>query len=207
MDISLVERIVEREWSMFSTVSNVGGPASCQFEPATFRIMRTSQICDWPEPLLQSYHSDLMAAEKQGRNLMSEKYARMMESTFPDEYREIAPLLPEVDAAALAMVEDIVAAHVAWKMETAQKYPLLTDRGRAVLTKDDTRYGTSFETYLRGELKTYSPQTIRLLYEYTMDQKRCGENGTEATLLRQVNQYGYATLEDAEYQNKSKYGS
>lgn len=77
---------------MFSHVSNVGGPASCQMRPDTFKIMRKSQAATWSDELLASYLEDLKAATREGRNIMTEKYARMMESTFPEEYRKLAAI-------------------------------------------------------------------------------------------------------------------
>lgn len=66
---------------------DVGGPASCQMRPDTFKIMRKSQAATWSDELLASYLEDLKTATREGRNIMTEKYARMMESTFPEEYR------------------------------------------------------------------------------------------------------------------------
>lgn len=198
MKESLIGSIIELEWEMFSTVPNEGGQASCQQDPETFRIMRHSQASVWPEKLLESYLGDLAAARSEGRNLMTEKYARMMETTFPREYKEIAGRLPAVDPDALPLIEEIVAANVAWKQESARRHPALNGRGRAIRSRDDTLYGTSFETYLRNELKTYSLKTLRLLHELTGEQKKNGLNAVEATLLHQVKNYGYASLEEAE---------
>ena len=50
--------------------------------------MRTSQAEAWTEKLLKSYYDDLLQAKSHNRNLMTEKYARMMESTFPEEYKK-----------------------------------------------------------------------------------------------------------------------
>ena len=92
----LMSEIIKLEWDMFSHVSNVGGPASCQMRPDTFKIMRKSQAATWSDELLASYLEDLKAATREGRNIMTEKYARMMESTFPEEYRKLAASLPPV---------------------------------------------------------------------------------------------------------------
>ena len=83
---TLVDAVVTAEWEMFSNVQNVGGKASCQMDPKTFRIMRSSQMDNWDDELLGSYLEDLLNARLEGRNLVTEKYARMMESTFPEEY-------------------------------------------------------------------------------------------------------------------------
>ena len=92
----LMSEIIKLEWDMFSHVSNVGGPASCQMRPDTFKIMRKSQAATWSDELLASYLEDLKAATREGRNIMTEKYARMMESTFPEEYRKLAASLSTV---------------------------------------------------------------------------------------------------------------
>ncbi len=195
---TLSTEILEREWKMFSTVANAGGKANCQEDPETFRIMRGSQIGDWPDELLASWLEDLRQAGRAGRNLMSEKYARMMEATFPAEYERLAAGLPSPAQETLALIEEIVAVNLDWKMEIAGRYPALNGRGRPIYTQDDSRWETSFETYLRGELKTYSAKTNRLLHAFTLKQKRGGVNGVETTLLAQVKMYGYASLAEAE---------
>jgi hypothetical protein len=194
----LVQRIVEREWAMFSTVSNVGGPADCQSDPASFAIMRTSQFSGWPGELLESYLADLEIAAREGRNLMSEKYAWMMESAFPGEFAKIAGCLPVPDQDSLALIEEIVAVNLEWKLELNERYPLLSGRGRILRAQDDSVRESSFETYLRGELKTYSPRSLRILHRHTAEQQENGVNGAEAVLLNQVRQYGYASPAEAE---------
>jgi hypothetical protein len=195
---SAVDEVIFLEWEMFSSVSNMGGKAGCQFERATFEVMRRSQIGNWPEKLLASYRNDLLLAARQGRNLMSEKYARMMESTWPEEYAALADELPAVEEETLARIENIVGINVEWKKAACARYPVLGGKGRPVSSNEDSRSDTSFETYLRAELKTYSPKTLRLLHEHTRAQQHAGQNGVEGTLLMQARLYGYASLEEAE---------
>ncbi len=194
----LMSEVIKLEWEMFSHVSNAGGPASCQMRPDTFKIMRKSQAATWPDELLASYLEDLKAAKREGRNIMTEKYARMMESTFPEEYRKLAASLPPVGEETLQKIEAIVAINVEWKAELFDRYPRLSGRGRPLRTAEDSTGETSFETYLRGELKTYSAHTITLLHDLTVRQQQDGVNGAALNLLNQVQQYGYATLEQAE---------
>ena len=165
---------------------------------ATFRIMRISQYSAWGEELLESCLADLRAAQNQGRNLMTEKYARMMKTTFPDEYPAIEKSLPPLDPAAARQIEDIVACHVQWKTALDQKYPHLGDRSRPVRTQEDRTGLPSVETYTRAELQTCSPRTISLYHAATMKRVERGENEAEENLLNQVRQYGFASLEDAE---------
>ena len=183
----LMSEIIKLEWDMFSHVSNVGGPASCQMRPDTFKIMRKSQAATWSDELLASYLEDLKTATREGRNIMTEKYDR-----------KLAASLPPVDKETLQKIEEIVAINVGWKAELFDRYPRLSGKGRPLRTSEDSAMETSFETYLRGELKTYSARTITLLHELTLRQQQDGVNGAALNLLNQVQQYGYATLEQAE---------
>jgi hypothetical protein len=198
MDEKIVLDIVELEWEMFSDVNNMGGKASCQEDFMTFKIMRASQAEAWSVELLRSYYDDLLQAKSQNRNLMTEKYARMMESTFPEEYKRFVNLLPVVDKKTLDQIERIIEINLKWKIETADKYPNLTNRGRVIYTKEDSMNSTSFETYLRGELRTYSSNTIQLYYEMMLDYSKKGENIEEVYLENTVKKYGYESLEKAE---------
>lgn len=194
----IIEQIVEMEWEMFQNVRNTGGRAACQDDFETFDVMRKSQFLIWDLPLLESYWQDLQEGKEQGRNLVMEKYAYMMESTAPKEYEAIATGLPKISEEKQAMVEQIVAIQVGWREEFAEKYPHLSGQARIIHTSEDTLYDISFETYLRGELKTYSMQTLvlygRRIVAFVQEQK----NMTEEIMRYTTAFYGYKTLEDAE---------
>ena len=194
----IIEQIVEMEWEMFQNVRNTGGRAACQDDFETFDVMRKSQFLIWDLPLLESYWQDLQEGKAQGRNLVMEKYAYMMESTAPKEYEAIATVLPKISEEKQAMVEQIVAIQVGWREEFAEKYPHLSGQARIIHTSEDTLYDISFETYLRGELKTYSMQTLvlygRRIVAFVQEQK----NMTEEIMRYTTAFYGYKTLEDAE---------
>lgn len=194
----IVEQIVEMEWEMFQNVRNTGGRAACQDDFETFDVMRKSQFLTWDLPLLESYWQDLQEGKAQGRNLVMEKYAYMMEATAPKEYEAIATGLPKISEEKQAMVEQIVAIQVGWREEFAEKYPHLSGQARIIHTSEDTLYDISFETYLRGELKTYSMQTLvlygRRIVAFVQEQK----NMTEEIMRYTTAFYGYKTLEDAE---------
>ena len=199
----IIEQIVEMEWEMFQNVRNTGGRAACQDDFETFDVMRKSQFLIWDLPLLESYWQDLQEGKAQGRNLVMEKYAYMMESTAPKEYEAIATGLPKISEEKQAMVEQIVAIQVGWREEFAEKHPHLSGQARIIHTsEEDTLYDISFEAYLRGELKTYSMQTLvlygRRIVAFVQEQK----NMTEEIMRYTTAFYGYKTLEDAEQSQK-----
>lgn len=157
MSDQLIERIVRHEWDQFQRTNNEGGRAACQGNWPVFRQMRTSQFMTWTDPLLDSYLADLVEAERVGRNLVTEKYGRMMESTAPQDFHDnIEPYIPRLSDERIATQEHVIATQVAWAEDFRARYPKLGRAMRVLRTAEDTAQSTSFETYLRGELGTYS---------------------------------------------------
>lgn len=197
--LAVAGEIVAHEWAQFQRVNNDGGRADCQGDWPTFHQMRISQFLTWPLPLQESYARDLGEADATGRNLLTEKYARMMASTEPVRYaRQIAPHLPVLGRARVARQEAVIAIQVAWAHDFRQRYPRLGQAMRLLRTAQDTLTDTSFETYLRGELGTYSPPTLGLYEELIEATGAAGENLTAQTITWTVRLGGYEGLADAE---------
>lgn len=194
------KQIVELEWALFDKVQNRGGRAACQDDAWTFSIMRTSQLMAWTEEMRQSYLNDLRAAQAAGRNPLAEKYGYMMARTCPAEYEQIKDQLPPRTAEKDALIRPICAAHVGWLEQLATRYPNLTGRGRVIRREGDSPSCTSFETYLWGELATYSLHTLRLYAAYVARLLEEGRSMNEEILRNTVRQYGYASLDEAEAQ-------
>lgn len=197
--MDLVEEVIRREWDQFQRTENDGGRASCQGNWPMFHQMRASQFMTWPEDLLRSYLDDLDEANRVGRNLVTEKYARMMASTAPDEYRErIEPFIPRLSDERVARQERVIAVQVAWARDFRGRYPKLGAAMRVLTTAEDTPEDTSFETYLRGELGTYSDRTMALYEAMVENLQAAGHNLTEQTVANTVRLGGFADLEEAE---------
>ncbi|NEG55978.1 DUF4125 family protein [Bifidobacterium platyrrhinorum] len=196
---ALRERIVRHEWDQFQRTNNEGGRAACQGNWPVFHQMRLSQFLTWGVPLLDSYAHDLDEADRIGRNLVTEKYGRMMASTAPDEYaRGIEPYIPHLDADRIAHQERVIATQVAWARAFRDRYPKLGEAMRVLTTGEDTHEATSFETYLRGELGTYSDATFALYERMVADLESEGRNLTEETIRNTVELGGFADLDEAE---------
>ena len=137
MDRSDVLReIIERELRMFVNVRNEGGTADCQKLPDSFRLMREMTLCVQTDAVLESYLQDLARAEAEGRNLMTEKYARMDNRIPPLKSRET--------------IDEIVDAESRWRDSLSREFP-------HVILADG--HG-GFRRYLSCELETWSDQTL-----------------------------------------------
>ena len=198
---TLRETIVRHEWNQFQNTNNEGGRASCQGNWPTFHQMRLAQFLTWPDALLKSYEHDLTEADSTGRNLITEKYGRMMASTWPEEFRAtIEPYLPKLTEDRVARQERVIAQQVAWAADFHTRYPKLGEAMRVLRTAEDTQTATSFETYLRGELGTYSDVTFAL-YEAMIGEHAAANprrNLTEETIRNTVRLAGFGGLDEAE---------
>ena len=116
----LVFEITQLEWDMFQHVYNTGGRASCQDNPDTFFKMRMSQWLAYSEEVLESYKADCVKAIENGDNLLWQKYARMMETTYPGEYENVKQYLPEISKESKEKIEEIVKIHMEWDAYMAE---------------------------------------------------------------------------------------
>ena len=189
--------IAKAEFEAFDKVQNEGGRASCQNNWPTFKIMRMSQYMTWTEDMLLQYLYEFKTNYENGRNMIQEKYARMMESTAPDAYARFADKLPPVSEDKKTVMEQIIGFQVKWMEEFATAYPNLAGNARAIHTSEDLPYDTSYETYLRGELGTYSDRMLEMYGRYIVEFAQNGKNATYEIMKNTVRFYGYKDLETA----------
>lgn len=194
----LIEKLVMLEWKAFDKVENQGGRASCQDDYATFSIMRKSQYMLWSTQMLKSFTADFEAANARGWNLITEKYGRMEETTAPEEYAKIKDALPAISDEKKQIIEAIVEIQVGMMEEFAALYPKAAGEARSIRTSEDTPVNTSYETYLRGEISTYSDETLALYGRFVADCAKSGINIAKETITNSALMYGYASLDDME---------
>lgn len=195
----LIAAIIGAEWQMFDKVQNEGGRAACQNDARTFAIMRYSQFAPLPQDVLKSYRDDLAVAAREGRNLLAEKYAYMMEYTDPATFdRTLRDHLPAVSAYKQELCARIANRLIRDEQQFAARYPALHAQGRP--TEGAQADDVSVHVYALGELKTYSERTLE---RYDAWLRAHPEDNISVSVHRvMVQLYGYDSLEAAEARQK-----
>lgn len=189
--------IAKAEFEAFDKVQNEGGRASCQNNWPTFKVMRMSQYMTWTEDMLLQYLYEFKTNYEHGRNMVEEKYARMMESTAPAEYATFADRLPAISEEKKAIMEQVIGLQVKWMEEFALAYPNLAEDARHIHTAEDLPDDTSYETYLRGELGTYSDRMLEMYGRYIVTHAQENRNVAREIMENTVHFYGYQDLDAA----------
>lgn len=189
--------IAKAEFEAFDKVQNEGGRASCQNNWPTFKVMRMSQYMTWTEDMLLQYLYEFKTNYEHGRNMVEEKYARMMESTAPAQYAAFADRLPAISEEKKAIMEQVIGLQVKWMEEFALTYPNLAEDARRIHTAEDLPDDTSYETYLRGELGTYSDRMLEMYGRYIVAHAQENRNVAREIMENTVHFYGYQDLDAA----------
>ncbi len=157
----LLRTIVSIEWSQFDRVRNMGGRASCQDDARRFFVFRVAQYAAFPPSMLEPLCDELERSEREGRNLVQEKYARMMERTDPESFARdwkcrLEPLSP-VKREVLDELGELMRGYVSG---AARELPVSHGHARPDVSSDGR---ISSVDYLLAELSSYSLGTLFLL--------------------------------------------
>ncbi len=150
----LLQAILDIEWKMFSRLRGPGASKNDHGE-RLYRTMRRRIHSVLPDSVLESYLEDLWQAQREGRNLIIEKFDRREGKRPP---LKVNPLIPQ-----------IVELETTWKKEMDQKSPGL----------NIARDGEAFVLYITSELETYSDHTLELYHRATLDARKARRNLVE----------------------------
>lgn len=167
----LVKSIIEIELDMFERV-RTAEPSLCKDRPETFKVMRGITHSVLSPETLESYLEDLHEAKSEGRNFITEKYARMDNRI---------PLLKDNH-----IIVEIVRIEECWMKELSGKYPH-TFKG-----------GLGFKIYLSCELETYSDKTLQLYFEDVSKAEKEERNLAEERYTVLFQQAGYSSIAEAD---------
>lgn len=193
-----IKEIIEIEWEMFDRVNHIDGRAECQDDYPMFFGMRYSYYEAFSEGTLEHYRKELKAAQGSGRNVITEKYAYMMEYTDPEYYKnELKKYLPEVSGRKKLLVEKIAKKLTEYETHFVKKYPLFGKAGRPVMDSEED--AVSSQVYSIGELKTYSMKMLQLVWQDIQEQEMgFGENIVFRIHENVARFYGYENVAAAE---------
>ena len=198
----IIEKILEKEWKYFSNLNNIGGRADCQDNREDFIIMRKSQWETFNEETLLSYLEDLNSKN----NPLFQKYAQMMKYNSPEEYKKIKDILEKASDEKTDLVNKIMFIYMEWEKEFFERYPIFSSMGRPLYSSEDDNIETSIETYLRGELLSYSEKTLKLYLNYVIDNKEKNINLAIKNMDNLARMQGFNDSDEVEeyYKNFSK---
>ena len=198
----LIDEILEKEWNYFSNLNNIGGRADCQDNREDFIIMRKAQWLTFNEETLLSYLEDLNSKN----NPLFQKYGQMMKYNSPKEYEKIKNLLEQPSSQKLDLVEKIMEIYMKWEEEFFKAYPIFSSMGRPLYSKQDDDEDTSIETYLRGELLSYSEKTLNLYLKYIIEMKEKNINLAIKNMDNLASMQGFKNSDEVEeyYRNLQK---
>ena len=198
----IIEKILEKEWKYFSNLNNIGGRADCQDNREDFIIMRKSQWETFNEETLLSYLEDLNSKN----NPLFQKYAQMMKYNSPEEYEKIKDILEKASDEKTDLVNKIMFIYMEWEKEFFERYPIFSSMGRPLYSSEDDNIETSIETYLRGELLSYSEKTLKLYLDYVIDNKEKNINLAIKNMDNLARMQGFNDSDEVEeyYKNLQK---
>ena len=198
----IIEKILEKEWKYFSNLNNIGGRADCQDNREDFIIMRKSQWETFNEETLLSYLEDLNSKN----NPLFQKYAQMMKYNSPEEYEKIKDILEKASDEKTDLVNKIMFIYMEWEKEFFERYPIFSSMGRPLYSSEDDNIETSIETYLRGELLSYSEKTLKLYLNYVIDNKEKNINLAIKNMDNLARMQGFNDSDEVEeyYKNLQK---
>ena len=94
-------------------------------------------------------------------------------------------------------MEEIIRIQVQWMEQFAKEYPGMAKNARRIHTSEDMPWDTSYETYLRGELGTYSDRMLAMYGAFIVQLSKSDENLAYKIMEQTVRLYGYQDLDEA----------
>lgn len=175
-----LERVVALEWEQFDAVLGLNGRAGCQDDLRRFSAYRCAQYLAFPHGLIPRVLAELEQAELSGRNLVEEKYARMMAATDPAEFNRTwanaLPLTSAVKRGTLGQLRELLEPALA---QAARDLPQTHRHARPDVSSAGA---VSALDYFLAELEGYSLSTIFYLRD-TLARRGAEANPIESSYV------------------------
>ena len=175
-----LERVVALEWEQFDAVLGMNGRAGCQDDLRRFSAYRCAQYLAFPHGLIPRVLAELEQAGLSGRNLVEEKYARMMAATDPAEFNRTwanaLPLTSAVKRGTLGQLRELLEPALA---QAARDLPQTHRHARPDVSSAGA---VSALDYFLAELEGYSLSTIFYLRD-ALSRPDAGANPVESSYV------------------------
>lgn len=160
-EISALRELVQLEWVHFDTVQGMSGRAACQDDAVGFFVHHVAQYLSFPRESIMGVRDDVVAADAAGRNVIREKYARMMEMTDPVAFaRDWSGRLEAPSPVKRCVLNEIESA-LRSMLDTAQgELPATAQHVRGSITQPKL---ISSIGYYVCEIQSYSLSTLKCL--------------------------------------------
>lgn len=183
-DRAALEQIVASEWEQFGEVNGMDGRASCQDDAQGFFAYRVAQYVSFPREGLVPICEDIVRARSDGRNVVQEKYARMMAQTDPAAYDRVwRPRLREPSPVKAQALHEVASLIRGFAVTAATELPHAHAHGRV----DESVPGAvSACDYYLAEIAGYSLRTLYRLRDGLLRLRREGANPVSDTYANSV---------------------
>ena len=161
--LGLCSELVALEWNQFDQVKNLGSRANCQDNLLSFLIMRLAQYLPLPIDLIESLIHEHTKGIDEGRNLVEEKYARMMRETDPKLFNALwRDRLETASPVKTALLESVIIL-LQEMQEELEKLKSTNEHARPKLTQGNN---ISALAYMKSELESYSYASLRQIHKF-----------------------------------------
>ena len=129
-----------------------------------------------------------------------------MKYNSPEEYEKIKDILESPGQNKISLIGKIMSIYMKWEEEFFKKYPIFSSMGRPLYSTEDDNIETSIETYLRGELLSYSEKTLQLYLKYIIEMKGKNINLAIKNMDNLASMQGFKNSDEVEeyYKNLQK---
>ena len=129
-----------------------------------------------------------------------------MKYNSPQEYEKVKDILENPSKNKITLIEKIMSIYMEWEEEFFKKYSIFSSMGRPLYSTEDDNIETSIETYLRGELLSYSEKTLQLYLKYILEMKEKNINLATKNMDNLASMQGFKNSDEVEeyYKNLQK---
>ena len=129
-----------------------------------------------------------------------------MKYNSPQEYEKVKNILENPSKNKITLIEKIMSIYMKWEEEFFKKYPIFSSMGRPLYSTEDNNIETSIETYLKGELLSYSEKTLQLYLKYIIEMKEKNINLAIKNMDNLASMQGFKKSDEVEeyYKNLQK---